>query len=255
MLPYVTILICNYNYSEWVCDAIDSAIAQDYPKDRFSLCIVDDCSTDDSVKIIRERLNFKEEKYSNKDEIVYQNEHLLISLLKNGGPSRARNQGIKKTLEKTDYYLILDADDIIFPDKISSMVSAIKDRKSIGVVYGDYINWDIHKNLEFPEYKESYNFNRLRQECIVHSGSLVNKDALLSVAQNGQFFSEDLRVCEDYDLWLQIGLKWLILHIPKILGKSRVTMKNSTNTVKSEVWQSCWRKVQERINVRIQNQR
>lgn len=255
MSPFVTILICNHNYGHWIKDAINSALNQDYPEDRFSLCIVDDASTDNSVEIIKELLDFKEEKYKYGDNLIYQNRHTLISLSKNGGPSRARNFGIERVLHKTDYYLILDADDTIYPNKISRMIEAINKREHIGVVYADYINWDIETGRKVPEYKESFNGSRLVNECIVHSGSLVKRDALMSVAEQGKFFCEDLRVCEDYDLWLRISTKWLIIHVPEILGVSRVTPVNSTNSVKNEIWQSCWQKVRERFHVTLQTAR
>ena len=46
----VTIAICNYNYERFLAEAIDSALAQDYP--HTSVLVVDDGSTDRSREII-----------------------------------------------------------------------------------------------------------------------------------------------------------------------------------------------------------
>ena len=47
-----TCLINNYNYSRYVVEAAESALKQSLPFDE--IIIVDDCSTDDSVSVIRE---------------------------------------------------------------------------------------------------------------------------------------------------------------------------------------------------------
>ena len=50
----VTILITNYNYGRFLCEAIDSALNQSYP--HTEVIVVDDGSTDDSREIIAKGL-------------------------------------------------------------------------------------------------------------------------------------------------------------------------------------------------------
>ena len=50
----VSIIISNYNYGKFVLDAIDSALSQTH---KCSVVIVDDGSTDDSVKDIHNHLS------------------------------------------------------------------------------------------------------------------------------------------------------------------------------------------------------
>ena len=50
-LPRVTILIANYNDEEYIDNAIESAVNQDYPGP-LTICIVDDGSEDSSWDII-----------------------------------------------------------------------------------------------------------------------------------------------------------------------------------------------------------
>lgn len=45
-LPLVSIIVNNFNYADYVAEAISSALAQDYA--RIELCVVDDSSTDGS---------------------------------------------------------------------------------------------------------------------------------------------------------------------------------------------------------------
>lgn len=48
--PLVAIVIINHNYSEFVGQAIESALAQTYP--RTEIYVIDDGSTDNSVEVI-----------------------------------------------------------------------------------------------------------------------------------------------------------------------------------------------------------
>ena len=45
-MNHVTVVICNFNYAQFIGKAIDSALAQDYPFVR--VMVIDDGSTDDS---------------------------------------------------------------------------------------------------------------------------------------------------------------------------------------------------------------
>ena len=50
--PFFSVLICNYNYERFVGDAIRSALAQAYPRDRFEVIVIDDGSTDGSRDVL-----------------------------------------------------------------------------------------------------------------------------------------------------------------------------------------------------------
>ena len=244
----VTVLICNYNYGQWIQNAIESVLSSDYSKDKINICLIDDCSTDDSVSQMFK--NFKgKDVYEYGDDSVHigtiENINTyILPLIKNRGPSYARNFGIDRTLHCTDYYLILDADDEIKPNKISRMVEVMNIAPNmIGVVYADYETYNNEDGRTFVEYKESFTPQRLIQECIVHSGSLVNKEALLSVKDENGFYDCQMRVAEDYDLWVRLCEKWGIIHIPEILSRVRIHNNNSTNTVDKEIWNDCVKRI------------
>lgn len=52
LLPFVSCLICTYNQENYILQAIQSALSQDYPN--FEIIISDDCSTDSTWQIINE---------------------------------------------------------------------------------------------------------------------------------------------------------------------------------------------------------
>ena len=104
--PMISVVMPNYNGKRFVAKTIRSVLNQTY-KD-FELIIVDDCSSDNSVEIIR---GFCEE-----DSRV-----CLITNEKNEGVSFARNMGIQKARGK--YIALIDNDDTWEYDKLERQVA------------------------------------------------------------------------------------------------------------------------------------
>ena len=50
-MPRVTVLMPTYNVAPYVREAIDSVMQQTYTD--FELLVIDDCSTDDTVSVVR----------------------------------------------------------------------------------------------------------------------------------------------------------------------------------------------------------
>ncbi|MGK7899364.1 MAG: glycosyltransferase family 2 protein [Xenococcus sp. (in: cyanobacteria)] len=100
--PLVSIIVNNYNYAQFLSEAIASACNQTYPQ--VEVIVVDDGSIDNSRDIIS----------SWKDSIipVYK---------ENGGQASAFNAGFATS--KGDIVLFLDADDYLFPEAVERIVS------------------------------------------------------------------------------------------------------------------------------------
>jgi glycosyltransferase involved in cell wall biosynthesis len=104
--PLVSVLILTYNHSEFISEALDSVINQDY--DNLEIVISDDCSTDNTIEIIREY----ELKYPNISG--YFNESNL-------GIVQNCNRGLSYC--KGDYIAFLAGDDLFINGKISAQVN------------------------------------------------------------------------------------------------------------------------------------
>lgn len=118
--PLVSIVINNYNYGQFLQEAIDSALNQTYPN--IEVVVVDDGSTDNSREIIA---NYKEQ---------------IIPVLKeNGGQASAFKAGF--TASKGDIICFLDADDIFLADKVSKIVDVFG--------YSEDIGWCFHHIMRF----------------------------------------------------------------------------------------------------------
>lgn len=240
----VTIIIAHQNYQQYLAECLQSAKKQTH---KCRICIVDDGSDD---RTLTENVIEKELFDGQKPELFYldetHEEYRLnndIVIYANGkhGPSYARNLAIDATINDTDYYLILDSDDSIKPHKVATMLDAMT-QYNFGVVYADYDLYNVHTGITKREYKEPFSLEALYKHCIVHSGSMISKEALLyakDIDKNKQFFDERLRCAEDYDLWLRIASRYIIGHIPTCLTVVKVHNQNATESVSKDIWNSC----------------
>jgi glycosyltransferase involved in cell wall biosynthesis len=149
----VTVLINNYNYQEYLRQAIDSAIAQDYQP--IEIIVVDDGSTDNSRLIISQ--------YGAKIRVVFQN---------NSGQASAFNAGIDAA--QGDIVCFLDSDDYWWPDKVTKVVEIytglenpgpllvhhkLKIKDEAGGSMDDQLFGTLHKNpLNLVEYARKYKY-------------------------------------------------------------------------------------------------
>jgi glycosyltransferase involved in cell wall biosynthesis len=101
-MPLVSIIIRNFNYGSFLKDALDSALAQTYRE--VEVIVVDDGSTDNSREILRD--------YQDRCRIVLQ---------QNGGEGAAVNVGFRHA--RGVIILYLDADDVLFPATVSTVVA------------------------------------------------------------------------------------------------------------------------------------
>jgi glycosyltransferase involved in cell wall biosynthesis len=113
----VSVVITNYNYSRWVCDAVDSALNQIIKPGE--VVVVDDGSTDNSVARL-------EAKYAN-------NPLVRIIKQKNQGVAVARNTGIANA--KFSFITLLDADDMIDPRFVGVLAAELEKDESLGIAY------------------------------------------------------------------------------------------------------------------------
>lgn len=234
MDPRVTFIIAHHNYHKYLPSAIDSALKQTYKN--IHICIIDDCSKNqESVFEIIENFAFFTNFYEKDNKTIYESDKITyIKLSKQNGSYKqayARNCGIEQCWNNTDYFAILDADDENYPTKIEKCIKILEENKeNFCAVYTDTDIINVQNNRIVREYREPFDRIKLLQECIVHSGCVINKNCLQEVLENGKVFDEEMPPCEDYDLWIRLSEKYLFYHIPESLNLVRVHPQNSTNT-------------------------
>lgn len=111
----VTIIIACYNAEKYIVETLESCINQNY--NDIQIIIADDCSQDNSVKIIYEWIEEKRKTHSHI-------ECILISNDKNKGIPANFNSGLK--FAKGEWVKCLGADDLLNADAISKFIEQIK---------------------------------------------------------------------------------------------------------------------------------
>jgi glycosyltransferase involved in cell wall biosynthesis len=120
--PQITVLITTYNYGQFIQEAIDSVLAQDFPSDKVDILVVDDGSTDDTSERVK--------KYGSRIEYLYK---------PNGGQASALNVGIANA--RGEIIALLDADDIFLPGKLARVAEAFEQDPALGMVYHRLWEW------------------------------------------------------------------------------------------------------------------
>lgn len=239
--PPTAVIIANFNNSEYILDALKSALVQTY--ESVGIFITDDCSTDDSLNVVKA--------FCGEECHVSENEHHvlttfnqkrfpihLFALKKNVGRGIVRNFSIEYALNN-GYYLvqILDADDILYDTKVEKLANAIiENPELVGLAYADYLIANELGNTHY-ECKFAYDINLMRQMSIVHSGAMINSLALKKV---GLYPNQP--VCEDWHLFRRICQSMIAIHLPEPLTIVRAHSMDSTSSVQSKVWEECHRK-------------
>ena len=120
-MPKISAVIPSYNCEKFLPTAVESVLNQTYQD--FELIVVDDGSTDDTKDIV---LNYAR---ANKNRIkyIFQN---------NGGPSAARNTGLRAA--QAEYITFLDSDDYWDITFFEKGLKALEDGKCDIVVCDNY---------------------------------------------------------------------------------------------------------------------
>ena len=100
-LPMISFVVTSYNYEKYILKTLESIKAQSYRN--FEIIIVDDCSKDNSCKII--------------EDFISENQDLKITLIKqssNQGQMASMIKGLESA--QGQFVSFIDSDDILMPD-------------------------------------------------------------------------------------------------------------------------------------------
>jgi len=196
MKPVLTIIIPTFNRADFLKESIQSVLSQTFTD--FELIVVDDGSTDLTGEVVRE---FPQVRY--------------VPCPVNSGVSHARNLGIG--LARGRYICFLDSDDSWIKNKLETQIRWMEAHADCQVCYTDeiWIRKGVRVNPMNKHRKCSGDiFPHSLPLCIVSPSSVLMRAELFDEVGT---FDEDLPVCEDYDLWLRISLKYPVHFIEEKL--------------------------------------
>lgn len=137
----IDILVATYNGEEYISEQLNSLLKQTYQNINIIIC--DDCSSDDTVTIIREF----ERKYSN--IIVYENKQNIGYI---------KNYEKLITLSTGPYFMLCDQDDVWKKNKVEVSYNAIK-KKNVDLVFTDLEVVDEKLNRIVPSFNRGMKLN------------------------------------------------------------------------------------------------
>jgi glycosyltransferase involved in cell wall biosynthesis len=173
----ISVVIPAYNAAAFLPRCLESVFAQTLkPKE---VIVVDDGSADKTAALATEL-------------------GARVISRRNGGLSAARNTGIQNA--SSDWIALLDADDMWAPTKLERQVACIRP-ETVLVYTGIRIFDDSGVRCERPAVDAILARKMLRyRNSITPSTVLARRDMLL----RGGGFREDIRACEDWEMWMRL---------------------------------------------------
>jgi len=209
MLPKVTVLMPVYNGVKYLAESIESILNQTFTD--FEFIIIDDCSTDDSYKII--------ESYKDKRIRLFRNET-------NSRVAETLNKGMK--LAQGEYIARMDADDVSLPERLAKQVGFLDKNKDIDIV-GSWVKviGDDHEYVWKYESDPEKLRTKIFFNCsMAHPTVMMRRKAMMD---NG-FMYNNMGV-EDFDLWARACEKVKMSNINEVLLNYRINASQSSGTL------------------------
>lgn len=181
--PFCSVVIPVYNCEKYIEETLKSVINQTFSD--FEVIIVNDCSTDNSLRVIEEIA---------KEDVrikVFSNE-------KNNGVAATRMKGVSEA--KSDYIAFLDADDVWKPTKLEKQIDFILKNNAEFVYTGyDFINGNGDSlNIKFSV-KETSTYNSILKQNCISSSTVIIKKLIIE-----RYPMERSELVEDILCWLKI---------------------------------------------------
>ncbi len=218
--PLISIVIPVYNGSNYLAEAIDSALAQTYLN--IEILVVNDGSNDcGATKTIANSYGSKI-RYFEKE---------------NGGVSTALNLGIEKM--KGEYFSWLSHDDKYFPNKIKNQVNFLLEHKAKNVLlYSDIAFIDekskiISYNM-YPHHSPENFRSAFIKDGLIHGCTLLIPTICF---EECGIFDTSLRTTQDYELWFRFSQKFDFIHLPDVLVYSRLHENQDTIRLQNIVFE------------------
>lgn len=207
MKPLVSIIIPIYNVQDYIAESITSLVNQKY--NNLELILIDDGSTDNSLKLALEVLKDQEVPY----KIIPQT---------NMGVSAARNRGIDAA--NGDWIVMIDPDDTVHEDFVLTMLESIDTDNIFNVAVTDYqivSKHDIKKLPRWHDGKEEILKEEAQNRFLRKSSMFILPTMLVSKGLLDKYsirLDEQCRFSEDTEfVWMVMCYAEKIVHIKQPL--------------------------------------
>lgn len=136
-LPFVSVILVNYNGKEHLKDCFESLEKLNYPKDKYEVIMVDNASTDDSVKYAKNNFPFVR----------------VIGFDKNYGFAEGNNKAVEYTNSKSEYIAFINNDTEVDINWLIELINPLIKDGTIGCSGGKMLNYYDRAIIDSVGYK------------------------------------------------------------------------------------------------------
>ena len=212
MKPLVSVVMPSYNGGKFIGEAIESIVRQTY--ENWELIIIEDCSEDDSRKIIG---NYTDERIR------------LFCNKRNEGIAESTNRGIKESRGK--YIALLDDDDIAEKVRLSLQVDYLESHPEIDILGGrsSFIDEE-GKVIDYsgiPRNNPRYIKAMLLFQCMdfLNSTAMIRKDFIV---RHHLFYQKHCYGMQDFWFYIESSKVGNISAVNQFLLRHRLHQGNET---------------------------
>lgn len=186
--PLISVIMSVYNEEQYIREALQSLL--DQTQQNFEIIIFDDCSSDNTVKIIKE---FQDDRI-----FLHQN-------TENQGLTKNLNRGLKMARGK--FIARMDGDDISLPDRFEVQLKYFDVHPDVYLIscqtrtFGaENLVWKLTDN------PDKLKIMMLVRPVLAHPGYMMRRE----LVDMGYEYDESFRSAQDYDLAARVSRKYAI---------------------------------------------
>ncbi|MCX7787182.1 MAG: glycosyltransferase family 2 protein [Spirochaetes bacterium] len=214
--PLVSVVIPTYNRASLVLEAVESVLQGTYRN--FELIVGDDGSSDITVEtLVRRGFSVWPSPPTHSPPLI------LLTLPHTGFPGLVRNRGAQ--IAQGTYLAFLDSDDLWLPQKLELQLKAHKASMARGQRFRISHTRElwIRNGKTISQRKQRHRregdvFRDSLRKCILGPSTVLMERSLFKEVGG---FREDLRIAEDYELWIRITSSEPVLYIEEPLTVKR----------------------------------
>lgn len=195
--PSLSVVMPVFNCELYLKEAIQSILKQSYGN--FELIVIDDGSTDGSLKLL--------------EEFACTDSRVHVISRENRGLVASLNEGIR--VAKAPWIVRMDGDDISHPDRLQIQHKFLEKNPQVDILGSAIQLFGVGGNRlkKYPTSHEGIKYNLMFESSFAHGSVVMRKARLMEL-----MYDPKMEYAEDYDLWIRASIAgWRMANLSEVL--------------------------------------